>query len=215
METDRCRPGRPQAVRTRGVRQPAMPVRTRMFMGSDHGPCRWRPARSGRQIVSTAMMSMASCRRAVTVPGRTGRTSRRCARNATWTILPCAQRWRHPQLSSPATEMSVHGQAVKHGNDDAATCTDCHGGHEMDEGSNPLSLVARKNVASTCVSAISTSLPSTRRASHGMAVANGVNDPRRAPTVTGSTIFYPPRTRAPRLRPRTSPARSVRHAMRR
>ncbi|MBI4535377.1 MAG: cytochrome b/b6 domain-containing protein [Ignavibacteriae bacterium] len=47
-------------------------------------------------------------------------------------------------------ENSVHGQAVKHGNKAAATCTDCHGSHEMKKGANPASKVAKANIASTC-----------------------------------------------------------------
>lgn len=47
-------------------------------------------------------------------------------------------------------EKSVHGTAVKEGNGGAATCSDCHGAHDMRKGSNPASSVARRNVASTC-----------------------------------------------------------------
>jgi len=47
-------------------------------------------------------------------------------------------------------EMSVHGQALKEGNVAAAICTDCHGSHDMKKGSNPTSMVSRKNIASTC-----------------------------------------------------------------
>ncbi len=47
-------------------------------------------------------------------------------------------------------ERSVHGQAVEHGNDMAATCTDCHGSHEMRKGSDPSSKVAKVHIAGTC-----------------------------------------------------------------
>jgi hypothetical protein len=39
---------------------------------------------------------------------------------------------------------------MKGGNELAATCTDCHGSHEMKKGSSPDSKVAKKNIAETC-----------------------------------------------------------------
>ncbi|MBX2990197.1 MAG: cytochrome b/b6 domain-containing protein [Bacteroidetes bacterium] len=47
-------------------------------------------------------------------------------------------------------ENSVHGQAVQHGNEGAATCSDCHGSHEMKKGSDPDSKVSKKHIAETC-----------------------------------------------------------------
>jgi cytochrome b subunit of formate dehydrogenase len=47
-------------------------------------------------------------------------------------------------------ENSVHGKAVREGNGGAATCSDCHGAHDMKKGSNPASSVSRKNTAATC-----------------------------------------------------------------
>jgi len=47
-------------------------------------------------------------------------------------------------------EKSAHAIAMKEGNVRAATCSDCHGGHEMKKGSNPTSKVYRMNVAQTC-----------------------------------------------------------------
>ena len=97
-----------------------------------------------------------------------------------------------------AYEMSVHGQAVKHGNDDAATCTDCHGGHEMMKGSNPLSLVARKNVASTCGQCHLDVASEYRESIHGMAVANGVNESATCTDCHGEhNILSPQDARSP------------------
>ncbi len=45
---------------------------------------------------------------------------------------------------------SVHARAIKRGNDSAATCSDCHGSHEMKKGSNPESKVAKRNIGATC-----------------------------------------------------------------
>ena len=71
-------------------------------------------------------------------------------------------------------EQSVHGIASHEGNEGAATCTDCHGSHGMTKGSNPLSKVARQNIASTC----GTCHPDIREqyylSIHGKAVSAGI-----------------------------------------
>ncbi len=73
-------------------------------------------------------------------------------------------------------ERSVHGQAQKRGNGDAATCTDCHGGHEMKKGSNPSSLVSKKNVATTCGQCHLDVLTEYKYSIHGSALAKGVSE---------------------------------------
>ncbi|HEX9006510.1 MAG TPA: cytochrome B, partial [Bacteroidota bacterium] len=47
-------------------------------------------------------------------------------------------------------ENSVHARAVKSGKEEAATCIDCHGAHELQKGTDPASRVSRKNIAETC-----------------------------------------------------------------
>ncbi|MFN0158398.1 MAG: cytochrome b/b6 domain-containing protein [Bacteroidota bacterium] len=71
-------------------------------------------------------------------------------------------------------EQSVHGQALKHGNDMAATCTDCHSSHEMRKGSDPLSKVAKKNIASTCGQCHGDVESQYAFSVHGKAVAAGI-----------------------------------------
>jgi cytochrome b subunit of formate dehydrogenase len=71
-------------------------------------------------------------------------------------------------------EKSVHGQAVQQGNDLAATCTDCHGSHEMRKGSNPLSKVAKKNIAATCGRCHGDIEEQYKYSIHGKAIAAGV-----------------------------------------
>jgi cytochrome b subunit of formate dehydrogenase len=78
-------------------------------------------------------------------------------------------------------EMSVHGQAVKAGNDSAATCTDCHGSHNMKKGSNPSSSVAKKNIAGTCAKCHSETHAQYVGSIHGQALAKGVT---ASPTCT-------------------------------
>jgi hypothetical protein len=45
---------------------------------------------------------------------------------------------------------SAHGLALARGNMNAAVCTDCHGVHEIRPADDPLSMVARHNVPTTC-----------------------------------------------------------------
>ncbi len=49
-----------------------------------------------------------------------------------------------------AYESSVHGIALAAGNEKAATCSDCHGAHDMKKGSDPTSSVNKWNIAQTC-----------------------------------------------------------------
>jgi formate dehydrogenase gamma subunit len=47
-------------------------------------------------------------------------------------------------------KQSVHGRAVAGGNNAAASCSDCHGSHEIVPARDPLSLINHWNVATTC-----------------------------------------------------------------
>lgn len=71
-------------------------------------------------------------------------------------------------------EASVHGQAVKAGNDSAATCTDCHGSHDMKKGSNPTSSVAKGSIAATCGRCHSAIRDQYMWSIHGQALSRGV-----------------------------------------
>ena len=72
-------------------------------------------------------------------------------------------------------ENSVHGRALRGGNEAVATCIDCHGSHEIRRGSNPLSGVARKNIAVTCGRCHGDILDQYQGSIHGKAFASGVN----------------------------------------
>jgi cytochrome b subunit of formate dehydrogenase len=78
-------------------------------------------------------------------------------------------------------EKSVHGQALQNGNDLAATCTDCHGSHEMKKGSNPASRVAKKNIAGTCGQCHGDVEEQYKYSIHGKALAAGIT---ASPTCT-------------------------------
>jgi cytochrome b subunit of formate dehydrogenase/nitrate/TMAO reductase-like tetraheme cytochrome c subunit len=71
-------------------------------------------------------------------------------------------------------EKSVHGLAMRQGNDAAATCTDCHGSHEMQKGSDPTSRVAKKNIAATCGQCHGDVREQYEGSIHGQAVARGI-----------------------------------------
>ena len=47
-------------------------------------------------------------------------------------------------------EKSVHYQALKDGNNDAPTCSNCHGAHEMTPYDDPESKINKMNLANTC-----------------------------------------------------------------
>jgi formate dehydrogenase gamma subunit len=71
-------------------------------------------------------------------------------------------------------ELSVHGMALKSGNDAAATCSDCHGSHEMKKGSNPTSAVHKKNISATCGRCHGDVQEEFETSIHGTALARGV-----------------------------------------
>ena len=47
-------------------------------------------------------------------------------------------------------QLSQHYEALKNGNNNAPTCYDCHGAHEMEKVDNPDSKINKKNIAKTC-----------------------------------------------------------------
>jgi cytochrome b subunit of formate dehydrogenase/nitrate/TMAO reductase-like tetraheme cytochrome c subunit len=72
-------------------------------------------------------------------------------------------------------ENSVHAKAVRSGNDAAATCTDCHGSHEMKKGSNPDSRVSKTHIASTCGRCHGDVEAQYEGSIHGVALAKGIS----------------------------------------
>jgi cytochrome b subunit of formate dehydrogenase len=73
-------------------------------------------------------------------------------------------------------KLSVHGRAVAAGNQDAATCSDCHGSHAIFASRDPRSKINHWNVPATC-GACHSEIAKTYLASvHGQAVAAGSTD---------------------------------------
>ena len=112
-------------------------------------------------------------------------------------------------------ETSVHGQAIKAGNDAAATCTDCHGSHDMKKGSNPTRPSPRRtsprpagNATATCTSSTTEAftarrLPKvsrrrhlhglSRRAQHSLPAGSAVRRLRRQMSPRRSALPVMPR----------------------
>lgn len=79
-------------------------------------------------------------------------------------------------------EQSVHGRAIREkGNLKAATCTDCHGGHEIRRAADPASTIFKRNVTTTCSQCHPNQAGQFRTSVHGDAVSRGVF---AAPTCT-------------------------------
>lgn len=76
---------------------------------------------------------------------------------------------------------SVHGQAIAHGNANAAICTDCHGTHDLERQSSPTSKINRKNVANVCGQCHPGIAQEYKMSVHGIALIQGNPD---VPTCT-------------------------------
>ncbi|HEV8663180.1 MAG TPA: cytochrome b/b6 domain-containing protein [Candidatus Methylomirabilis sp.] len=72
-------------------------------------------------------------------------------------------------------EQSVHGRAIREqGNLKAATCTDCHGGHEILRAADPASTIFKRNVPVTCSHCHTDEAAQFRTSVHGEAVSRGI-----------------------------------------
>jgi cytochrome b subunit of formate dehydrogenase len=78
-------------------------------------------------------------------------------------------------------EHSVHGIANKQDGSSAATCTDCHGSHNLLKSTNPESKLYWQNIPGTCGKCHENIAETYSRSIHGEAVAEGIKD---APTCT-------------------------------
>ncbi|MCF7817238.1 MAG: cytochrome b/b6 domain-containing protein [Kiritimatiellales bacterium] len=78
-------------------------------------------------------------------------------------------------------EHSVHGMANKNDGASAATCTDCHGSHNLHRSTDPKSKLFWQNIPNTCGKCHENIAQTYWRSVHGQAVREGVKD---APTCT-------------------------------
>ncbi len=74
---------------------------------------------------------------------------------------------------------SAHFKAISSGNGHAATCTRCHGTHDLQPSNNPASKIYRSNISQTCGQCHSAELAEFEQSIHGKALAAGIKD---APT---------------------------------
>jgi cytochrome b subunit of formate dehydrogenase len=81
-----------------------------------------------------------------------------------------------------AYRLSVHGREVAKGNTAAASCSDCHGSHDILAASDPKAKVNRANVADTCGMCHNDVQAVYADSVHGLAVKRGSKD---SPTCTG------------------------------
>ena len=86
-------------------------------------------------------------------------------------------------VSTPveAYEQSVHGRAIRAGNQNAAACNNCHGVHNILPASDLRSPINKFRVASTCARCHPEVFAQFKQSIHGKALAAGVDD---APTCT-------------------------------
>jgi formate dehydrogenase gamma subunit len=92
--------------------------------------------------------------------------------------VDCARCHDKPSQSYTA---SVHGLALKAGRSGAATCTDCHGSHEVLPPTSPSSPLHYSKLAATCGECHSEAAADVQASIHGQAAAKGI---REAPTCT-------------------------------
>lgn len=78
-------------------------------------------------------------------------------------------------------EHSVHGIANQESGSSAATCTDCHGSHNLLKSTDPKSKLFWQNIPGTCGKCHENIAQTYSRSIHGKAVSEGIKD---APTCT-------------------------------
>lgn len=92
---------------------------------------------------------------------------------------------------------SIHGQAIlQKGNLAAATCTDCHGAHEIRRAADPASAIFKQNVAITCKRCHDDAAGQFQASVHGGGPSHaGCSRHRHVLIATGSTGSPPPAPR--------------------
>lgn len=73
-----------------------------------------------------------------------------------------------------AYKRSIHGRAILNGNDQAPSCSDCHGDHAIFKGRDPRARINHWNVPATCGACHAEISKAYQQSVHGEAVARGV-----------------------------------------
>lgn len=97
--------------------------------------------------------------------------------------------------------LSVHGRAVAAGNENAATCSDCHGSHEIYAGRDARSKVNHWNVPATCGACHSEIAQVYGQSVHGQAMAKGARDAPVCTDCHGEHIILAPNEAASPVNP--------------
>ena len=88
--------------------------------------------------------------------------------------------------------LTVHGAAIQNGNENAASCADCHSAHNIRPPADSFSTVSHNRIETTCGQCHPTEAAAFKSSVHGKALAVGV---REAPTCTdchGEHTIRPP-----------------------
>jgi formate dehydrogenase gamma subunit len=88
---------------------------------------------------------------------------------------------------------SVHGRAVRRGEETAAICTDCHGVHNLKGPADPASSVNPQNVAETCGKCHTEERREYVRSIHGRALKAGIADTPTCNTCHGEHLILSPK----------------------
>jgi formate dehydrogenase gamma subunit len=93
---------------------------------------------------------------------------------------------------------SVHGRAAERGVEEAASCTDCHGIHDLRGNVDPASRINRMNVSSTCGRCHVEVRSEYERSIHGRALAAGITDSPTCNDCHGEHLILSPDDREAR-----------------
>jgi cytochrome b subunit of formate dehydrogenase len=143
----------------------------------------------GREENARNLPTCTTCHSAHTVrshrdpvsPTHRSRIHETCAHCHADPTVIAKERIARPRAVTLFTE-SIHGQAIlKKGNLAAATCSDCHGAHEIRRAADPQSTIFKQHVAATCQSCHKDEASQFQTSVHGEAITRGIF---AAPTCT-------------------------------
>lgn len=92
-----------------------------------------------------------------------------------------------------AYEKSVHGAALLNGNAAAANCVSCHGSHDMKQGNDPDSRVAREHLPGTCGACHAEIARQYSESTHGVVMRRGNQDAPVCTTCHGEHDIIDPK----------------------
>jgi len=165
------------------------PDASEAFETSVHGHARARLLEAGEGVIPETVPSCAGCHGSHDIQPSDEPTSRTHRLRVAGTCAGChgQQAWgsdigvRRPRMVESYLA-SVHGRSNGSGSAEAATCSDCHGAHDVRGPVDPASRINRAHVAETCGGCHDQEAALYQESIHGRAVAAGVSD---TPTCTG------------------------------